>query len=560
MFKNQKNNYKKGFTIVELLVVIVVIGILAAITIVAYTGLTRRAKIASLESDLSSSLRFLQLFKVDNGEFPLTVSTDCGVNPTTSTNLCLKASDGNDYTTTPYVRPTPQSFTLTATNGELSYYITESEGPIAVSGAPVSASIATYVDIIGDNDGDAGLSVFATSDGGHVTLSNTRTYGVNTPSANQDALIIKYDSSGSISWSKSWGGPSEEVANSIIQTSDGGYAITGYTYSYGSNGDMFVVKYDQTGTIVWNNIWDSSTSDYDEGRHIIETDDGSFVVAGLSYAASEDALLVKYNSSGSLLWSNTWDGGGFNGDSAFSVIETSDGSYAVAGVSEYNVLTLKFSSAGALLWTRTLGDWNDDYGYSIIETDDGGYVTAGRSASYGIDGNTSIILIKYNASGTFIWNKIIGDPNTAISARTITSNNNGGYIIAGDITYFSPFQSDVIILNLDSLFNVLWSKSWGDTKSEFDSTVATTDDNGFAVVGATYSYSTDFYDMFSIKFNSDGDIDDCTLSMCKTLTLQLDDPTTIQSSSLGTLSSIVGSEGSPAALVGSPSVVPVRLP
>ncbi|MFZ2125427.1 MAG: prepilin-type N-terminal cleavage/methylation domain-containing protein, partial [Candidatus Saccharimonadales bacterium] len=46
---------KPGFTIVELLVVIVVIGILAAITIVSYAGISQRAVAVSLQSDLASA-------------------------------------------------------------------------------------------------------------------------------------------------------------------------------------------------------------------------------------------------------------------------------------------------------------------------------------------------------------------------------------------------------------------------------------------------------------------------------------------------------------------------
>jgi general secretion pathway protein G len=62
-----------GFTIVELLIVIVVIGILAAITIVAYTGMQDRAKFSLMQSDLKSITKALELYKVDNGSYPNTI-------------------------------------------------------------------------------------------------------------------------------------------------------------------------------------------------------------------------------------------------------------------------------------------------------------------------------------------------------------------------------------------------------------------------------------------------------------------------------------------------------
>ena len=120
-----------GFTIVELLVVIVVIGILAAITVVSYTGISNKAIISSLQLDLSSASKQLKMFNVDNGYFPTTISTNCTTNPTNTTNLCLKQSPGNSFTSIPYSNPTPQSFVLTAVNGSNTYYITETSAPIA---------------------------------------------------------------------------------------------------------------------------------------------------------------------------------------------------------------------------------------------------------------------------------------------------------------------------------------------------------------------------------------------------------------------------------------------
>lgn len=134
-----KSNFK-AFTIVELLVVIVVIGILAAITVVSYSGITNRARIASLESDLANSSKLLKMFYVDNGVYPDTVSTDCVASPTTITNLCLRPSSGNNFTSITYSRPADHLFGLTATNGALNYYITENSSP--VTGVYTTPSLA----------------------------------------------------------------------------------------------------------------------------------------------------------------------------------------------------------------------------------------------------------------------------------------------------------------------------------------------------------------------------------------------------------------------------------
>ena len=59
-----------GFTIVELLIVIVVIGILAAIVIVAFNGVQERSRLASMQSDLQSINKAIMMYHADEGHYP----------------------------------------------------------------------------------------------------------------------------------------------------------------------------------------------------------------------------------------------------------------------------------------------------------------------------------------------------------------------------------------------------------------------------------------------------------------------------------------------------------
>jgi uncharacterized protein (TIGR02145 family)/prepilin-type N-terminal cleavage/methylation domain-containing protein len=136
---NPKSTYSQAFTIVELLVVIVIIGILATITAVAYTGVSQRAIVATLQSDLSNAANQLKIFKVTsiNEDYPT-----ANVCPSPgATEICLKSSAGNSYVYTVSNGTNPKTFTLTATNGALSYQITNDSSPSVVVSSPYIQTI-----------------------------------------------------------------------------------------------------------------------------------------------------------------------------------------------------------------------------------------------------------------------------------------------------------------------------------------------------------------------------------------------------------------------------------
>ena len=129
-----KQKKQRGFTIVELLIVIVVIGILAAISIVAYSGIQKRAVAASLVSDLSSASKQLRLYQIDTSAYP--TGLDCGVSPAVGT-ICLRSSTGTSFTD--YSLPSAGNgrlFCITATNNSQSYYVTN-DGPASPGSCPI---------------------------------------------------------------------------------------------------------------------------------------------------------------------------------------------------------------------------------------------------------------------------------------------------------------------------------------------------------------------------------------------------------------------------------------
>ena len=128
----QYTAYKRGFTIVELLVVIVVIGILAAITIVSYTGISGRAINSSVKSDISQAYKQLEISKT-------TSSTDAYPVDLASSNL--KSSNGTTYA---YYSDSPyKSYCLVATNSTTVYSISGSN-PTPIIGNCLSNGLVGY--------------------------------------------------------------------------------------------------------------------------------------------------------------------------------------------------------------------------------------------------------------------------------------------------------------------------------------------------------------------------------------------------------------------------------
>jgi len=206
------------------------------------------------------------------------------------------------------------------------------------------------------------------------------------------------------SFCKAIGGPAIEKGNSLIQTSDGGYAIAGLTPSLGAGGlDVYVVKLNANGKLQWTKTIGGPAGEI--GISLIQTSDGGYAIAGStrSFGAGEvDVYVVKLDANGNLQWTKTI--GGEKDEVGFSLIQTSDGSYAIAGTTtsfgagEADVYVVKLDANGNLQWTKTIGGPGYEIGFSLIQTSDGGYAIAGDTKSFGA-GETDICIVKLDKNG-----------------------------------------------------------------------------------------------------------------------------------------------------------------
>jgi parallel beta-helix repeat protein len=279
----------------------------------------------------------------------------------------------------------------------------------------------------------------------------------------------------------------------VVQTTDGGYALTGYTMSFGAGGwDMWLVKTDIGGNEEWNKTYGGSTglTRGDEGaRWLIQTSDGGYALAGDTWAFAArlaDFWLVKTDMNGNEEWNRTYDGKGWDG--ACSVLQTTEGGYAIVGFTAYGELGpdvdfwfVRTDMNGNQLWAKTYGGTNDEYGRSFVQTSDGGYALAGWTNSFGA-GGYDYWLVKTDVNGSQQWAKTYGGSSDDMGYSMVQTSD-GGYAMSG---YTESFGAGCyLLIKTDSTGNQMWAKTYGRTIRAHPSSMIQTSDGGFAISGYT---------------------------------------------------------------------------
>jgi len=292
---------------------------------------------------------------------------------------------------------------------------------------------------------------------------------------------------------KTYGGTGTDIAYSMVKTSDGGYALAGSTNSFGAGGnDFWLVKTDSLGNMLWNKTYGAAGDDV--AYSVVQTSDGGYALAGTSNSwvpgDGYDMWLVKTDGSGNVRWSLTYGGTGL--DVAYSVVQTKDGGYALAGYTNsfgaggFDFWLVKTDSNGNMLWNKTYGGTGTDIAYSMVQTSDGGYALAGYTDSFGA-GGADFWLVKTDASGNMLWNKTYGGTG-ADEAYSVVQTSDGGYALAGITNSFGAGGWDFWLVKTDMNGNMLWNKTYGGTGDDYASSMIQTSDGGYAIAGETISF------------------------------------------------------------------------
>ncbi len=310
-------------------------------------------------------------------------------------------------------------------------------------------------------------------------------------------LLVKINSSGELQWSQTYGGyysGSKDVAYAVIETADGGYALAGQSQTFGTGDFNFcLVKADGNGVLQWNQTYGGQLTDC--ALAVIETTDGGFALAGYTFVPEEiglvDFWLVKTDATGNMQWNQTY--GNRMEDIAYAIIETVDGGFIIAGSTQADIMSnfdhdgwlVKTDATGNMQWNQTYGSTESERFYALIETTDGGFALVGYTKSYGAGGG-DFWLVKTDATGEVKWNQTYGDTDWEV-ANAVIETTDGGFALTGRTRSYGAGNADFWLVKTDRIGSIQWSRTYGGPAEEIAHSVIQTDDGGFILTGVSFS-------------------------------------------------------------------------
>lgn len=287
-----------------------------------------------------------------------------------------------------------------------------------------SSGIIEWEKTYGGMDQDYARTIQLTSDGGYIVggITNSNNGDVLVYHGSADIWVLKLSNLGVLEWQKTLGGMNEDQVNAIQQTSDGGYILAGFTSSNGidvsgnhGNNDVWIIKISSLGLLEWQKAYGGTS--IDEANSIEKTTDGGYIITGLTYSNNGDVVgnhgnidvwLIKISNNGVLLWQKAM--GGTNSDYAYSIDVSPNGDYIVAGNT--------FSTDGDVIGTHGGQDaW-------VVKLGPGLATSTFNNQLLTLYPNPAKTILQLQSSNDIAFNKIIITDSTGKIVVEQTANTN----------------------------------------------------------------------------------------------------------------------------------------
>jgi hypothetical protein len=329
-----------------------------------------------------------------------------------------------------------------------SFYVSNANSGIYLVSTDSLGNVKWQNNIQGINLSCNSYDVLQTADNGFIICGSRE---INESLSIFNILLIRFDSSGNVEWQKVIGDSMVLHSSSIIQTSDGGFILTG-DYGFGYYNDI-ILKTDSVGNIQWSKYFSQQSNAL---TFIKESPDGGFFITGAALSLTSH--------------------------------------------SNYDIYLSKINASGIVQWTKFFGGNNEEYPADILVTHDSSIVVVGKTRSFSVLNNQTY-LIKTNFSGDLLWSEVFsGDYSTAGNSVDETLDN--GYLITGEVTNVSGASTDIHVTKVDSGGQIIWSKSYGDIYNDLGMDGHPLPDSTFLVSGYTINGSSS--KVYLLKIGADG--------------------------------------------------------
>ena len=338
-------------------------------------------------------------------------------------------------------------------------------------------------------------------------------YTADSTANDSDAYAVRMTTSGDTLWTRRINGPGngKDLFYKVINTTDGGFAFCGYSTNNGAgNDDVYFLKMDGNGTIQWSNYWGGPAKD--RGQDIVQTPDGGYAITGYSTsppAAYYDAFILRINSNGDTLWSKFYGGGGY--EDANSIVLLPDSGFIIGGqgtngVTGLDLFLVRATSVGDTLWTKKFGTAATDNIENILRLADGSLILTGGTDGPGFGGNDGLV-VKTDSSGTVIWTKIFGG-NSQDDFHQAFQTSDNGFILSGTSRSSGALEPNMWLLKTNAAGDSVWSQTYGGNNHDHGYSAVQTLDGGYIFVGYSSSFGFNAEDAYVVKTNSLGVISD----------------------------------------------------
>jgi uncharacterized delta-60 repeat protein len=333
-----------------------------------------------------------------------------------------------------------------------------------------------------------------------------------TASTGYDIVTIKYNNAGVQQWIAVFNGSFNglDEARALTVDASGNVYVTGYSARSSSNYDYTTIKYNASGTQLWQQYYDAGASLFDDARDIAVDASGNVYVTGSATVSSTNTNIrtVKYDAGGNQQWAANFSSSGNNLDQGVCLVLDASSNVYVAGNAfntgqDLNYRILKYDAAGTQIWTTQYNHTLNSYDYPVdMRMDASGNLFVTGYSYNGAASDDDIHTIKINSAGTVV-NSVIhnGTANAADIANAIFIDATGNVYVAGR-SKNSGTAEDFFVAKYDNALNLIWNDSYNGGGGNYDEATDIVIDNSGNVYATGYSFlSATNNDYMTIKYD-----------------------------------------------------------